>query len=135
MRKYLAILLAVALLAAACGDDSDGGADDPGSIDSCEELADATIVTVQQVIDIFADLSAEEMAAMMSGEMPESIATLEATGDEFAALSEELECTDLGDLLAARADQLSAAPENGLGQMVIESIRLGEEDIFSRLSR
>jgi len=136
MKKLTTVVLALTLLAAACGDDDTADTPmDPAEIGTCEELADATIDVTQQVIDVIGDLDAEAMAGMMSGEMPEAIASLEETGTALSTRAQELECTDFGSLLAERADQLEAGDDNGIGKLIISSVESGEEDVFGRLSR
>jgi hypothetical protein len=134
MRKLLTLVVALALVAAACGDDdaSDAIPADPADISSCEQLADATIAVTQQVIDALGDL---DPAALMSGEMPESITELETTGNALSTRGQELECTDLGNLLAERVDQLEADSDNTFGQLIIASIESGDANVFERLSR
>ncbi|MCB2224209.1 MAG: hypothetical protein KQH83_08550 [Actinobacteria bacterium] len=133
MKKFAALTLALGLLVAACG--GDDAASDPASIDTCEGIADATIATMQEVIDLIGDMDAADLAALgePGAEMPESFAGAMATGEELAARGTELECANLGDLLMERADQLEVAPDNVIGAFVKQGLMDGSEDVFGRL--
>lgn len=133
MKKFTAAILVFGMLAAACGDDD--GAVDPASIDSCEGVADATIVMLQDVIDIIGGLEPAELGALMAGTEPEAFAPLEETAAALGQKGGELGCTNLNDLLAERADQLSAADDNAIGQLIIQGVIDGDEDVLGRLFR
>ena len=132
MRKFTVVLLAFALLAAACGDDA---AKDPADIETCEGLADATIVMLQDVIDVLGDLDAAQTGALLGGEMPEAFTPLEATAAAIGTRAGELQCANLNDLLVERADDLSAADDNAFGGLIIQGVKDGDEDVLSRLFR
>ena len=132
MKKLTTVVLAVALLAAACGGDD---ASDPASIDSCEGVADATIGLMQDVIDIIGGLDAAALGAMMAGDQPEEFDSLEETAGILGQKGEELSCTNLNDLLAERVDQLTVADDNAIGQLIVQGILEGDEDVIGRLFR
>jgi hypothetical protein len=96
MKKSLSLLLALALLTAACGDDDSGGGNtDPAAANSCEELADVMINLLQEAVDSVADLTITDfMALSADGEMPEAIQRLEAIGESFEARADALGCSD-----------------------------------------
>ncbi len=133
MRKFIVVLLAFSLFATACG--GDDAAKDPAEIDTCEGLADTTIVMLQDVIDVLGDLDAAETGALMAGEMPEEFTPLEATAAAIGTRAGELQCASLNDLLIQRAGDLSAADDNLFGLLIIEGVESGEEDVLSRLFR
>ena len=133
MKKLTAVVLAFALFAAACG--GDDASDDPASIDSCEGVADATIGLMQDVIDIIGGLDAAALGALMSGDQPEEFDTLEETAGIIGQKGEELSCTNLNELLAERVDQLSVADDNAIGQLIVQGIIEGDEDVIGRLFR
>ena len=132
MKKFTAVVLAFALLAAACGGDD---AADPASIDSCEGAADATIAMLQDVVDIIGDLDPAALGALMAGEEPEEFAGLEATAQVIGQKAEELGCTNINELLSERVDQLTAADDNAIGQLIIQGVVEGDEDVLGRLFR
>ena len=132
MKKFTAIVLAFAMLLAACGDDD---ASDPASIDSCEGVADATIDLMQDVIDIIGGLDAAALGALMGGDQPEEFDSLEETAGIIGQKGDELACSNLGELLAERADQLEVADDNAIGQLIIQGIVEGDEDVIGRLFR
>ena len=132
MKKLTAFVLAFSLLVAACGGDD---ATDPASIDSCEGVADATIDLMQDVIDIIGGLDAAALGEMMAGEQPEAFDELEETAGVIGRKGDELSCTNLGELLAERADQLNVGDDNAIGQLIVEGIIEGDEDVIGRLFR
>ena len=132
MKKLTTVILTFALLAAACGDDD---AADPASIDSCEGAADATIVMLQDVVDIIGDLDPAALGALMAGEEPEAFAGLEETAAAIGQKAEDLGCTNINELLAERADQLTAADDNAIGGLIIQGVVDGDEDVLGRLFR
>jgi hypothetical protein len=132
MKKFATVVLAFALLAAACGDDD---AADPASIDSCEGIADATIVMLQDVVDVIGGLDAAALGALMGGEEPEEFAPLEATAAALGEKTEELGCTNINELLVERVDQLEASDDNAIGQLIIQGVVDGDEDVLGRLFR
>ena len=132
MKKFTAVILAFALFAAACGDDD---AADPASIDSCEGVADATIVMLQDVVDVIGDLDPAALGALMGGEEPEAFAPLVTTAAVLGQKTEELGCTNINELLVERVDQLEAADDNAIGQLIIQGVIDGDEDVLGRLFR
>lgn len=128
-RIILPTVLALALLAASCGDDGDMV--DPASLGTCEEVADATIDVLQQTIDIVDGLSAEDPASSDdAGEVTDEFRAIEEAGMALEARALDLGCTDeqMSALMRERADRLSA--ESSIGQLVIEGLREGGEGFF-----
>lgn len=121
MRKLIALLLVVGLLAAGCGG---------GSADTCEGVADATIDAVQKFIDATADIELNDLMAVEDDADIAGFTEFETTMTDLEAKADELECTDqeMGELLAARAGDLD--PKGFLGQMIAGAIAEGETDIM-----
>jgi len=117
MRKYLVFVAALGLVAAACGGDSDGGAN------SCEGVADDAIQVIQDVIDELDSLSLEDLAAME--DEPEVLADLEKRADELQDKANELGCSDatMEELLNARVGDLKA--EGMFGELLVDELEGG----------
>ena len=127
MKRLAATLLALALVAAACGDDADVA--DVGSLDSCD--AAAGIVLLQETIDVIDDLDPAELAALgESDTTPPAFAALEARGDELTARADEIGCSDeeMASLMAERAAGLSS--DSIFGQFILEGVKAGEGSFF-----
>lgn len=128
MTRLAAALLALAIVAAACGDD---GAADAGSLDSCEGLAAAGIALLQDTIDVIDDLDPAELATLgESDTTPPAFAALEARGDELTARADEIGCSDeeMASLMAERAAGLSS--DSIFGQFILEGVKAGEGGFF-----
>lgn len=128
-RIILAAMLALALLAASCGDD--GGEADPASLGTCEEIADAAIDVLQQTIDVVDGMSdADPASSGDTGEGSDEFQAIEEAGAALEARALDLRCTDeqMSALMRERADSLSA--ESTIGQLVIEGLREGGEGFF-----
>jgi len=132
MKKFAILLLTLAIVAAACGDD-DGGAD-PASLDSCEGVADATIDLVQNVIDELEAMSPSDVGALTQGQEFPAFTAIEERGVEIGTKAEELGCDNIDALVTERADRLEADPANGFTQLIVEGTKNGE-DIMGRLFR
>lgn len=132
MKRLIALLLGLAVVAAACGDDDAGG--DPAGIGTCEGLADATIDLVQDVIDELESMDPSEVGALTQGEEFPAFVELESRGEELGLRAGELECTDLDAMVQERGDQLTADPANGFTQLIVDGTKSGE-DVMSRLFR
>lgn len=133
MKKFTAVVLAFALLAAACGDDD--AATDPASITTCEGVADATINLLQDVIDIFGGLDDAALGQVFAGgELPAELDEPLATSAALATRAEDLSCANFAQLLAERGDQLVVAPENAIGGLIKDGVITGSEDVLSRLA-
>ena len=130
MRRIITALLAMVLVTAACGDD----AGDPADLDSCESVADATIDLVQDVIDELGGMTASEFGEMTQGEVPPAFVEIEERGEALGTRAQELECSNIDDLVQERAEQLTADPDNVMGQLIIEGTMEGE-DVMGRLFR
>ena len=102
MKKTLGLVVAIALMAAACGG---GSGSDPASADSCEELADVAIVMLQDALDSIGGLGIDEVP----DEMPEAFVRLE----EIDARAEALGCADDQgeELICERVGRLNASGE------------------------
>lgn len=117
----LALVLVLAFGAIACGSDDED--DDPptaANADTCEELADAVIGTMQGVLDAVSDMSMDEMLAE---EEPEFLGDFEQDMQDAETKSNELDCSDeeMGELLNDRVDSLTA--EGPVGEMVLEMLQ------------
>ncbi|MCJ7725378.1 MAG: hypothetical protein MUP76_03195 [Acidimicrobiia bacterium] len=132
MKKFTAVVLAFALFAAACGDDD---AADPAAIESCEDAADATIAMHQDVVAIIGALEPAALGALMTGTEPAEFADIETTAAAIGVKSQELGCTNINELLVERVDQLTAAEDNAIGQLIIQGVIDGDEDVLGRLFR
>ena len=128
MKKVLALLAALMLVFAACGDSGGGG--DIGSIGDCDDLVDEALVMLQDVLDELSDLSLEDAVALgESDEEPEALRDLEERGTALEARATELNCSDeeMGAALVDRADELEA---NGpFAELILEGLR-SDPDIF-----
>lgn len=128
MKGLAVALLAVGLVAAACGDDD---AVDVASADSCEGLAVAGIALLQDTIDIIDNMDAAALAALGEAEeTPPELAALEARGDELTDRADALGCSDeqMAALMAERVGDLSS--DSVFGQFILEGVRAGEGGFF-----
>jgi hypothetical protein len=131
IRKFIGLVLVLALAAAACGDD-DGGSvsyDDPESIESCDDLLDAGFALLQDTLDEMGDL---DLSALESEEPPPAFAELEQKGNALTARAEALGCDpdELDAGIAARVDDLDVDDDNILGQLILQGITAGEGGFF-----
>jgi len=131
MKKLSVVLIALVMVAAACGDDD---ASDPGSIDTCDDAADATIALVQDVIDELESMSPSDVGGLTQGEEFPAFVGFAARGEELGLKVEALACSDIDALVIARADQLTSDPANGFTQLLVDSTKNGE-DVMARLFR
>lgn len=125
MKRIATLLIALALIAAACGDDD--AAADPASLDSCEGLAVAGISMLQDTIDLIDGLDATALAAFSDGsDVPPEFVEIQQRGDELTARADEIGCSDeeMAALMAERAADLSA--DTAFGQFILESIKTGD---------
>lgn len=131
MKKTIGLLLVFALALAACGDD-----DEAGALDSCEGIADATIVLVQDVIDELEAMSPSEVGQLtqQGAESFPAFAEIAERGTELGTAAQDLECADIDAMVAERAGALEADPANGFTQLIVEGTRNGE-DVMARLFR
>ena len=129
MKKTLGLLLVLAMVATACGDD-----DASGALDTCESVADATIDLVQDVIDELESMSSDDVGALIQGAEFPAFVEIETRGVTIGERGQELECTDIDALVQARADQLTNDPTNGFTQLIVDGTKAGE-DVMSRLFR
>lgn len=130
MKKFAALLLTLAIVAAACGDDDAG----TPSLDTCEGVADATIVLVQDVIDELESMSASDVGALTQGEEFPAFTAIEERGAELGTKAQELGCDNIDALVTERADRLTNDPTNGFTQLIVDGTKAGE-DVMSRLFR
>ena len=114
MRKFVMLIAALGLVAAACGGDGDAG--------SCEGVADEAIDAFQVVIDEVDQMSLEEAAAMGEGD-PEFIVEMEQKFEELEARADSLGCSDaeMEELFVARLDNLTA--DGMLGQLMLDQFK------------
>ena len=130
MKRISALLVVVGLVAVACGDD-----DAAGSLDTCEGIADATIVLIQDVIDELESMSPSDVGALTqgSGDFP-AFTAFEERGAELGTAGQDLGCDTIDALVQERADRLEADPANGFTQLIVQGTKDGQ-DIFARLFR
>ena len=152
MKKLLALVLAISVLAVACGDDdavtttqapttteaptttSAASLAEEASIGDCDGLATATIVMLQDVIDFMGAISPEEFADISEGVPNETLDDIAIRGEAIGNRAVELECTDLDATVQGLADQLTAEPTNAIGQLIVQGTKDGT-DVMSRLFR
>lgn len=114
------VLLAVGLLAAACGGDSI-------TATSCDELADETIGMFQRLIDDvdaeFGDMTMEEFVA--SEDQLPSVEEFEEDAATIDQLATELDCSPevMSAAVQGRIDELTA--QSDLGRFLIDAMRAG----------
>ena len=123
----IALVFALALGLVACGSEDDNGDDDVtvDSADTCEQLVDATIPVMQEILDAVSEMSMEDI---MSEEEPEELADFETRMEEIGERAEDMNCDDdeMGTLLEARVGDLTA--EGPVGELLLEVIQSGEFD-------
>lgn len=121
MNRLVAAICAAFMVFAACGDSSGGGGD-PGSAESCDDLVDAGIDLIQDVLDELSDLDLADIEAL-GNEPPEALNDLEARGQELEERADELGCTDeeLSAGLTARVDELEA--DGPFAELILEGIK------------
>ena len=111
MRRIITLVGALGLLAAACS-----GA---GAAPACEAIADDTIALLQELVDEFAGMSFDELAAVDPGAID---AELDRGFERLEAEAVAAECDDetMGPLVEDRLADLSARTE--IGRSIIDSI-------------
>lgn len=131
MKKLIGLVLVLALVAAACGDD-----DTADPLGTCEGLAEATVDLVQDVIDEMEAMTPSEVGQLtqQGAEAFPAFAAIAERGDELGTAIEALGCTDIDALVAERADRLEFDPANGFTQLIAEGTQNGE-DVLARLFR
>lgn len=122
----IALVLMLAFAAVACGGGDDDNAADSGPVsmsdaETCEQLADAFMPLMQEVLDSLSELSMADLMAME--EDPEVLDQFEDRLDEVSEKSSELNCDsdEMAALLGARMDQLTAT--GPVAELVLELIR------------
>lgn len=128
MRKALGLLLALALIAAACGDDDGGagGSVDPADANSCEDLADVTVNLIQQAIDAVADMDMADFLSMADeGNIPPEFEQMETVGEEIEARAEQLGCTeeDAQELVCDRLGRIEAGSD--VAELILTGVSAG----------
>ncbi len=120
MYRLAAALCAAVMVFAACGDSGSGG--DAGSLDNCDDLVDAGIDMLQDVLDELGNLSFEDVAAL-GDEEPEALADLEQRGQELEQRADELGCSDaeIEAGLLENVDRLEA--DGPFAELILEGIR------------
>ena len=120
LRHLLVIATVLAVAVAACSSQPE----------TCDEIADETIVLMQTLIDDvereFGEVSAEELIdRMFAGEELPSVTAFEEQAATLSERAGELGCTQdqLEEAVAGRTDQLIATTE--LGEFIIKAIKSG----------
>jgi NifB/MoaA-like Fe-S oxidoreductase len=120
IHRMLMIVVALSLLAAACGGDSINAS-------NCEELTDETVAMFQRLVDEidseYGDVPMEDVL-VSSAPLP----SIEEFEEDVAILNElttELGCDrdEIGAAIQSRASEITS--ESDLGRFLIESIRAG----------
>ncbi len=121
MYRLVAAICAALMVFAACGDSSGGGGD-PGSAESCDDLVDAGIDLIQDVLDELSDLDLSDIEAL-GDEPPEALDDLETRGEELQTRADELGCTDeeLQQGLIDNIDQLEA--DGPFAELILQGLR------------
>jgi hypothetical protein len=107
------VVFALAVVAASCG----GGGEDPASLATCEDVADAAVAAVQESIDVIDSVAA-------GAEPDPDVATaVEERARVLERRAGELGCTEaeMARLTAKRIGLLRA--ETVAGQLIIEGLR------------
>ena len=120
LNRLSIVVVLVSLLATACSSQPE----------TCSEVADETIVLMQQLIDEveleFEEMSIEDFIGFMaSGEELPSVAAFEERAEDLSVRLGELGCTQdqLEADVADRVDQLEAT--NEIGQFLLDAIKGG----------
>lgn len=116
----LALVLALTLVA--CGGD-DNGNDEPVAIadaTSCEQVIDAFMPLMQEVLDAVSDMS---LTDLMAEDTPDPLVDFEERMEEIAAKAEDLNCSDedMSAMLVDRVDELTA--EGPVGEFLLEALK------------
>jgi hypothetical protein len=120
IHRIVLLVVALSLLAAACGGDSINAS-------NCDELADETVAMFQRLVDeIDAEYGEVPMEDVLGSNEP--LPSIEKFEEDVATLNEltaELGCNreEIGAEVESRADELTS--ESDLGRFLIESIRTG----------
>ena len=126
MNKLVALLLALTVVAAACGD---SGGSSSGFSD-CDDLAQGGLDLLQDILDEVSDMSMSEFieAADTDGE-PEFITKFEPDADKLDAAQVDLGCSDeeLGDFVTGNLDSLTASGD--VGELMLEAL-ISDPDVF-----
>ena len=107
--------VALAVLAFASGCSGDG---EP----TCADIADETIVVLQETIDIVGGFSEEEMTDFMTGGPMTAFDEVQQRGDDLVAAADETGCgnEEIRQLLIARSEELVTDTE--FGRFVLETL-------------
>jgi hypothetical protein len=117
----MALVLMLSFGAIACGsDDEDDEPPTAANAETCEELADAFVGTMQGVLDAVSELSMEDI---MAEEEPEVLGDFEQDLEDAEAKSEELDCSDdeMAELLNDRVDDLTA--DGPVAELVLQMLQ------------
>lgn len=119
-RVGTALLAGAMLMLTACGGSGFDGT--IATATTCEELADAAMNLIQDVLDEVGDMSLSDLAEMQD-DPPESIQAIEDLEGDLEAKADEIDCSEEEGmrLMCERLDDLDAG--EGLGAVFIEGIR------------
>lgn len=129
MRRFAAFVAAMALISAACGDSGGGSS---GGFADCDDLAQAGIDLLQDVLDEVSDMSLEEFAAAAETEGdPEFLAKFQGQADDLDTGQADLGCSDaeLESYIIDNLDQLTAT--GTVGELVLDAIKADPEGFFN----
>ena len=124
MKKLIALLAALLVVFAACGDSggSGGGEPDAGSAGSCSALADEGIKLIQVLLDEVSDLSLADLQSF-DEDPPEAFTNLETQGEALSARQDELGCSDeeMSTLFTAKLGDLRA--DGQFAEFLLDSLK------------
>lgn len=117
----LGIALVLALTLVACG--GDDGDDEPVAIEdatNCEQVVDAFIPVMQEVLDSVSELS---MTDLMAEDTPDPLVDFEERMEAIGDKSDELNCSDeeMSELLVDRVDELEA--DGPVAEFLLEALK------------
>jgi hypothetical protein len=123
--KGLVLVLVLSLVLVACGGDDEGtdvAAVSVADATTCEQLVDAFMPLMQEVLDAVSDMT---MGELTSGDPPEVLDDFEERMEEIGAKSDDLNCDDdeVSEMLASRAGELEAS--GPVGELLLEIITEG----------
>jgi len=113
VRKMTMLVVALAVVAAACSSGSSAG--------SCDKVADDAVAAIQNMIDQFDAMSPQELADL--GDNAPQFQEIDQKMSELEQQAKDLGCSDseMNDLVAARLDRLTA--KGDFGKLILEQVK------------
>jgi hypothetical protein len=124
MRRAAVIILAGSLVVAACS-----SSDDAESAETCDDLAEAGLTLIQDVLNELDDMSIEDLVEL-GDEEPEAFLNLEAEGEALDTKATELGCEEdeLSAFVASNVDDLEA--DGPVSELILEQIKANPAAFF-----